>query len=62
MSARVQLLPQEPEEPENVLRFSDGRTVVCHHDGAPCNGCRTPREDWPAVWEPGFFRLVEEGS
>lgn len=62
MTERVRLLPQGPDDPENVLKFSDGRVVVCSHDGAPCNGCRVPREDWPAVWQPGFWRPVKEES
>jgi hypothetical protein len=60
VSERVRLLPTEPGAAENRLIFSDGRVVICTHDGAPCNGCRTPRENWPKIWEPGFLRLVEE--
>jgi hypothetical protein len=61
VSEPVRLLPQDQDDPVNVLRFTDGRVVICTHDGAPCPGCQTPREQWPAVWEPGFLRL-EEGS
>lgn len=62
MTDRVRLLLQGPDEPVNRLTFSDGRVVVCPHDGAPCNGCRTPREDWPEVWQPGFLRPIETGE
>lgn len=60
MSEKVWLLPHVPGEPEQVLKFSDGRVVTCFHDGTPCNGCKVPREDWPAVWEPSFWKLVDE--
>ncbi|MFF9268595.1 hypothetical protein [Streptomyces rochei] len=58
MSARVRLLPHEPDQAVNVLKFSDGRVVVCSHDGAPCPGCQTPKEDWPESWRRGW-QLVD---
>ena len=55
----VRLLPRQLGDPVNRLVFSDGRVVVCTHDGAPCPGCQIPRELWPKVWEPGFLTMVE---
>ncbi|MFD5161022.1 hypothetical protein ACFWMJ_23585 [Streptomyces hawaiiensis] len=46
--------------PDNVVTRSDGTTVACPHDGAPCNGCRIPEKDWPEIWRLGFVTLVEE--
>lgn len=57
-AAKVTLLPHQPDQAINLLKFSDGREVVCSHDGAPCPGCQTPREQWPKCWEPGSLRLV----
>jgi hypothetical protein len=55
-------MEEAPYRPVNVVTRSDGTTVACPHDGAPCNGCRVPEKDWPAAWRPGFFQLVEEGE
>ena len=54
MGDKVRLLPQGPDDPVNVLKFSDGRVIICTHDGAPCPGCQTPREYWPKIWEQGW--------
>jgi len=42
-----------------VVRY-DGATVVCIHDGAPCNGCLTPEDDWPEVWKIEWALAVED--
>lgn len=40
----------------------DGTTVVCIHNGAPCNGCLTPESEWPELWKWEWFVVEEENS